>query len=204
MPPTKHIPRDSENGRIAPGIWEVDTKEIKLTGNYAPTVPIPGRIAPGNTPQQGQDPAAHQARTEVVSPAQAPGATILPRSEWPVAVLVVTGGAMKGSVLPVPPGNSTLGRGKENRICMQQDPFVSKQAHLYLTHYADENDKMVLTAGDMGAGVVYLDDSPLPPHASATLTYGARIRLTSKRDNDNPTELMFIPLCGVEGHPFSW
>lgn len=125
------------------------------------------------------------------------------RQELPVAVLVVTGGAMKGALLPVKAGNSSLGRSRKNRIVMEADPYVSHEHHIDITHYADAEDIFMVSLGKDCSGVAYLNDAPL--NQPVPLKQGDRIRLTSRRGNDNPTELLFLPICGEHGgRTFSW
>lgn len=114
-----------------------------------------------------------------------------PMADPVVGWLVVIEGPGKGSFLKLGNGQNSIGRGKDQRVCIDfGDDLISRQNHATVTY--DPRGKNFYMQQGSGVNLAYLDDAPvLTVHSLKPL---------SKLSLGNTT-LLFVPLCGEN---FSW
>ncbi|MCV6600068.1 MAG: FHA domain-containing protein [Cohaesibacter sp.] len=111
--------------------------------------------------------------------------------ELVVGWLVIVKGPGKGCSLEIYYGMNSIGRGPQERICLDYgDSTISREAHAYVTYDEKQADFYISHGGK--SNLVRLNDKPvLAPEA---LKQGDRIEM-------GKTHLMFVPLCNES---FNW
>lgn len=111
---------------------------------------------------------------------------------WVVGWLVAVSGPMKGKSFPLGPGQNQVGREASNRVCLPEDPGVSRRGHVVIT-YDPRRNRFSARPGTEGSGIADLNDDLL--EIPTTLAHGDVLRLSDE------TSLRFIPFCDAS---FVW
>ena len=105
--------------------------------------------------------------------------------------LVIVEGPGRGASLTVLTINNSIGRGPDNRICLDfGDSEISREAHAYIAYDAESRMFIVASAGH--ANLVRLNGKPLL--SDKEIVSGDELRI-------GQTKMLFRPFCGPD---FDW
>jgi hypothetical protein len=200
---------DELKTRVIPRTDVIDRSAPALSDSASP---IPSGIAAaagkviGRTRLVGDHGQATQRSGEPVTPAQAMGPAMGPalgtaktelvRSETfdvepVVGWVVVVDGPGRGGYRPVYVGMNSIGRGPDQRVCLNfGDETISREQHAFITY--DEDQRLFFLQHGGKSNLVRLAGQPVL--SPVQLSADALIRI-------GRTTLRFVPCCGPD---FSW
>jgi len=146
----------------------------------------------GFTPSQEEEPTRLVRVSSVSSSVGGESPGYSSEAGWVVGWLVAVSGPMKGKSFPLGPGQNQVGREASNRVCLPEDPGISRRGHVVIT-YDPRRNRFSARPGTEGSGIADLNDELL--EIPTTLAHGDKLRLSEE------TTLRFIPFCDAD---FSW
>ncbi len=184
---TRLVPRpDNAGGNTI----RIDTQNIPIQRGQGGTVIIDRMQSP--SPQAEHTRLVRISSASASAPAGEGPAANSSEIGWVVGWLAAISGPMKGQSFNLGVGQNSIGRDNTNRVCLKDDPGISRKGHLVIT-YDPRRNRFSARPGTEGSGITDLNDELL--EMPTTLKRGDTFRLS------DDTQMRFIPLCDEE---FTW